>query len=682
MNLRTNIQYLKGIGPAKAVLLGKLGIYTLGDLLEHYPRQYEDRTQFKLIKDLQDGQLQTFVAVIVGGDEKRPRRGLTITRIYVRDDGGQAELIWFNQPYKKRECKAGKIIVISGKVQHRFGTIQIQNPDIEDYDQQESNTMGKVLPVYPASENIKQGFLRNLIQQVLDNYSYLIEENLPECIKQKYNLADRINAFKNVHFPENMEILSVARKRLVFEELYLLQCGLAYLRKINKCHCQGIKHTFDGKLVKQLESNLSFKLTDDQQSVLQEIKADMEDVTPMQRLVQGDVGSGKTVLAAIALAKTVENGFQGAMMAPTEILSEQHYHTLAKMMSPLGVKLALLTGSLAKSAKSAVLKGLKDGLIDIVIGTHALLQDTVEFKNLGLVVTDEQHRFGVRQRAVLQAKGQMPDVLVMTATPIPRTMALTVYGDLDVSLIRQLPAGRKPIITKQYGTHRRADVYRGVVREIERGRQAYIVCPLVEESDKIDAQSAVDMYQMLTNSHFKNISCGIVHGKMKQSEKDEVMSSFYQGKTKILIATTVIEVGVNVPNATVMVIEDADRFGLAQLHQLRGRIGRGEYQSYCMLLSDSKSEETKERLSLMTQYADGFVLAEKDLELRGPGQFFGTKQHGLPDLKIANIIQDIDILLQARQAAEYTVSNSELLENMKKALQERFKDQFNMIFCN
>ena len=449
MNLGTGIQYLKGIGPAKAALLSKLDIYTLGDVLEHYPRQYEDRSQFKTVGDLQDGQLQTFIATIMAGDEKRPRRGLSLTKIYVRDDTGQAELIWFNQPYKKRECQIGKTVVISGKVQYRFGTRQVQNPDIEAYDQQEYSRMGKILPVYPASENIQQGFLRKIVRQVLEQHADLIEEILPEVIREKYDLMERLPAIWNIHFPKSMDDLNADRKSQVYEELYLLQCGLVYLKKTNKAHAQGIKHTFDGNLVKQLELTLPFMLTADQATVLKEIKADMEDMTPMQRLVQGDVGSGKTVLAAIALAKTVENGFQGAMMAPTEILAEQHYHTLAKLMSPLGFRLALLTGSLAKSAKTAVLKSLAAGLIDIVIGTHALLQDTVIFQNLGLVVTDEQHRFGVRQRALLQAKGRMPDVLVMTATPIPRTMALTVYGDLDVSLIRQLPAGRKPVITNQ-----------------------------------------------------------------------------------------------------------------------------------------------------------------------------------------------------------------------------------------
>jgi len=432
----------------------------------------------------------------------------------------------------------------------------------------------------------------------------------------------------------------------------------------------------------QVQGQLPFILTEDQQQVLSEVKCDMEDVTTMQRLVQGDVGSGKTVIAALALVKTVENGYQGAMMVPTEILAGQHYRTFLELFGPLGISVSMLTGKLTRRAREQVLNKIKDGLVDVVIGTHALIQDAVEFKYLGLVVTDEQHRFGVRQRGILQEKGNTPDVLVMTATPIPRTMALTVYGDLDVSSIRQLPPGRKPIRTFVRGSDSRQLVYKFIVDEVENGRQAYVVCPLVEESEKIDAQSAVELYEELVQTDLKDIRCGLVHGRMKPVDKDAVMSAFYSGEIKVLVATTVIEVGVNVPNATVMVIEGAERFGLAQLHQLRGRIGRGDYQSYCILCSDNKNPETQERLSIMTKTNDGFILAEEDLKLRGPGQFFGTRQHGLPDLKIADIISDLGVLMEAKGAAEQTIAISDEFNSIRSALNQRFGRDIGMITCN
>lgn len=675
-SLIADIKYVKGVGPAKAALLSKLGIFSVKDLLQHYPRRYEDRSQLKTIGELTEGNAEAFRGIITTIRESRPRRGLVILRAGVRDISGTAELVWFNQSFLKKKYNPGMEVVIFGRIERYFGKTQINNPEVEVLDPDEIYS-GHVVPIYPASENISQNMLRQLFKTALD--TVIIDENLPEEMLEEYNLLGREQALRQIHFPDTLDAAAQARRRLAFEELYLLQCGLLYIKQKNK-KMSGIKHTADGQVVKALERSLPFTLTGDQIKSLHEIKTDMEDIKPMQRLVQGDVGSGKTVVACIALAKTVENGYQGAMMAPTEILAEQHYHTLARLMAPLGIRLAILTGKLSKRIREEILDRIKDGLVDVVIGTHALIEEDVVFSQLGLVVTDEQHRFGVSQRAKLQSKGKSPDVLIMTATPIPRTMALTVYGDLDVSVIRQLPPGRKPITTLFYNTLKRGEVYQGVAREIARGRQAYIVCPLVEDSEKIDLQSATSLYQELVHSFFADISCGLIHGRMKPQEKDEIMASFYQGDIKILIATTVIEVGVNVPNATIMVIENAERFGLSQLHQLRGRIGRGEYQSYCVLLSDAEHKDAKERLKLMTQVSDGFTLAEQDLILRGPGQFFGTRQHGMPDLKIADILKDTDILIEARRAAQKTVSAPDKLHIIKDALDGAFGSHFRMIF--
>lgn len=675
-----SIQYIKGVGPNKASLLNKLGIFTIGDLLEYYPRRYEDRTQLKKINALTDGQTETFKAKVINFVESKPRRGLTILKMSVGDGSGVAQVVWFNQPHMKKRYQPGMEVIVSGKIKV-FYQVEVSNPEIEVITGSEMMDMGRILPVYAASENINQRFLRTMISQVLNEYQE-IEEIVPPNIIKEFSLLNRRLAFEAIHVPQNMKTLELARRRLVFEELYLLQCGLLLLKKQHRSHHVGIKHGIDGSMSTQAYQQLPFKLTDDQQKVLSEVKCDMEDVTIMQRLVQGDVGSGKTVIAALALIKTVENGYQGAMMVPTEILAEQHYKTFSELFQPLGIRVCTLTGKLSRRVREDVLCRLKDGLVDVVIGTHALIQEVVEFKYLGLVVTDEQHRFGVRQRGILQEKGNMPDVLVMTATPIPRTMALTVYGDLDVSSIRQLPPGRKSIRTFVRGSERRHLVYQFIVDEVRKGRQAYVVCPLVEESEKIDAQSAVELYAQLVETDLKDIPCGLVHGKMKAVDKEAVMNGFYSGEIKVLIATTVIEVGVNVPNATVMVIEGAERFGLAQLHQLRGRIGRGEYQSYCILLSDNRNPDTQERLTIMTATNDGFVLAEEDLKLRGPGQFFGTRQHGLPDLKIADIMNDISIFLEAKGAAEQTIANTDDCKNIRPALSQRFGNKMGVMFSN
>lgn len=676
----SNITQIKGIGRARALQLANLGINTIGQALEYYPRRYEDRTSLKTIESLVEGENETFRATVVTINEKKIRTNLTITNVLVRDASRLASLIWFNKSFIKKTLKPGMQLTIFGKVKYYNHVIQIQNPDIEEIDpDNDTPNLPKIIPVYSTNEKLSQRILRTLIRTCLDTCE--ISEVLPAKIIEQYQLMPKAEAIHNIHFPKSLTLIKQARYRLAFEELFFLQCGLFFIKNKNKMNYSGIKHGTDEALTTCLEKSLPFSLTNDQLLALRDIKTDMEDTIPMQRLIQGDVGSGKTVIAAIALAKTVENGYQGAMMAPTEILAEQHYNTLLQLFTPLGIRLKLLTGKLTKQERQKVLSAMKNGFVDVVIGTHALIQEDVQFKCLGLVVTDEQHRFGVDQRAALKNKGKTPDVLVMTATPIPRTLALTVYGDLDVSSIRQLPPQRKTIKTYFVTNDYRNRVYKNLVLDqIAQGHQAYIVCPLIEDSEKIDAQSAIQLYNELADTYFRNISCALLHGKMKPQEKDKIMNDFASGEIKVLIATTVIEVGVNVPNATVMVVENAERFGLSQLHQLRGRIGRGAYQSFCVLLSDSKNNETQERLMIMAKIHDGFDLAEKDLLLRGPGQFFGTRQHGMPDLKIANIINDVDILLKARQAAQETINTRPNLEGIRSTLISRFGSYFGMIF--
>lgn len=676
---------IRGIGNKKAADLAALNIYTVGDLLEHYPRQdsYTDFSKVKNIGELAtDGSKQLFKATVYQvKDGFNGRRRYTV--VTVRDETGYANVYFFmGQRFMARKYKPDTTLLITGRIKGGRAAKMVSEATCIIIENDFEQALG-ILPNYHLAGNLTQKNLQAWIKTALVKAEQELPESLPTSIIKKCNLPDRVSALKNIHFPQSWQALAEARKRFIFEELFLLQCGLLYYRSKNQEVRQGLKHGVDGEKHREIIKALPFELTPAQKQAWLDISLDMQDVKPMHRILQGDVGSGKTVISALALAKAAENGYQGCIMAPTEILAVQHYETLSEYLAPFGVRVALLTGGMRAKERRNLLEELELGMIDVLVGTHALLQEDVRFAKLSLVVTDEQHRFGVEQRAKLANKSDCaPDVLIMTATPIPRTLALTVYGDLDVSLMKGRPPGRKPVQTLCYTEEKRNEVYAGVVRQVEDGRQAYIVCPLIENSEVLNARSAENVYDELMQSHFKNIPCALLHGRLKGAEKDAIMEGFSRGEIKVLISTTVIEVGVNVPNATLMVVENAERFGLAQLHQLRGRVGRGSEQSYCVLLTPSDSPETLARLQVLRDSDDGFYLAEKDLEQRGAGQLFGMRQHGLPDLRIADILRDTEVIVQARNMAQSLIKNEaewqEMLEFVKLQLDDRFQMIFNV----
>lgn len=654
----TDIRFLKGVGEKRAELLRKKGIDTVGALLRFYPRAYLDWQNITPISECHEGENVCVRAEITSPVKTvNIRRGMTLYKFSAADDSGVIEVTLFNRKYLAENLREGRSYLFYGKLGYGITLRQMSSPEIMP-----AEYMG-IEPVYAATEGLSSKTIEKIMKNALV-YTDSMQDAIPDGIRKKNGLCDFKTALKSIHFPLERQALESAKRRLVFEELFVLQTGLLFLKRRRRA-LAGC--TVKENLLDEFKKTLSFKLTGAQERVINECLSDMMSPCPMNRLIQGDVGSGKTAVAAALMYISAGNGFQSALMAPTELLAEQHFKTLCKITENSGIKCALLTGSLTKKQKDEVKAGLKSGEIKVAVGTHALLTDDVEFESLGLVVTDEQHRFGVGQRGRLSSKGNNPHTLVMSATPIPRTLGLIIYGDLDISIIDEYPAGRQKIATYCVDSSYNARVYNYIKKFIAEGRQAYIVCPLVDENEALGIKSASEYYEELSENQFKDYTLGLLHGKMKPKDKESVMRRFAAGEIQLLISTTVIEVGIDVPNAALMVIENAERFGLSQLHQLRGRIGRGEYSSACILISDVKSGDTKRRLDVIKNNTDGFKIADEDLKLRGPGDFLGSRQHGLPDMKIADIFADRETLHSAGKEAEELLRRDPMLHDAENA---------------
>lgn len=657
MNERTGIGELKGIGEKTEKLFHKLGVYTVGDLLRHYPRGYDIYEAPMPIDELTEGRIQTVSGLLSGTVQVSPNRKMPVTTVKVKDASGTIKAIWFRMPFLRSTLAAGGSIILRGHVVRRKDGLILEHPEIFYPADSYQLKMGTLQPQYPLTAGLSNNLTVKAVRQAVEQLN-LTKDRLPEELRMKYELAEYNYAIRGIHFPEDKEVYCRARERLVFEEFLEFILSIRKLKENN----ERMKNDFviiPGKETDRLLRSLPYELTSAQMRVWKEIMQDMQGEYVMSRLVQGDVGSGKTIVAALALLTVVMNGYQGAMMAPTEVLAKQHFESLTELFDTchISIKTELLTGSMKAKEKREAYARIASGEAQIILGTHALIQDKVNYHNLALVVTDEQHRFGVRQREIFAEKGTNPHILVMSATPIPRTLAIILYGDLDISIIDELPSNRLPIKNCVVDTGYRDTAYRFIKNQIIEGRQCYIVCPMVEESEHLEVENVTDYAVMLQHELGNAVKVDYLHGKMKQSEKDEIMNRFAENKIQVLVSTTVIEVGINVPNATVMMVENAERFGLAQLHQLRGRVGRGKYQSYCIFMSGSKSKDTKKRLEILNNTNDGFKIASEDLKLRGPGDLFGIRQSGLMDFKLGDIYQDAKLLQYASEAAEWIMTN-------------------------
>lgn len=668
LNLDSNIQFIKGVGEKRAKLFNSLGIFCVDSLIHFYPRKYEDWSASKNLEAVKSGETVSIKATLITPvKEAMIRRGLTLFKCKFSDGENVISVTIFNNKYLAKSLRIYEDYYLYGKIEKSLLNFSMNSPKIE-----KAENILAIQPVYPAKEKLTSRSISKIMKTALDELGE-IEETLDDEIMQKYSLISLDKAIKNIHFPSSADDYLPARKRLIFEELLTLQLGLLKLKSNKKSETAlVIKDDYSS----EFEKLLPFNLTNAQKRTISECLQDMKSKYPCNRLVQGDVGSGKTAVAASLIYSVIKNGYQATMMAPTEILATQHYESLLKILAPAGINIRLLTGSTPAKEKKEIKKALFDGEIDLIIGTHALIQNDVAFKNLALVITDEQHRFGVKQRAQLAEKGEDVHTIVMSATPIPRTLGLILYGDLDISILDELPPGRQEIRTDVVDSRYHKRLYKFIKDAIARGEQCYIVCPAVEENET-NIKSAEELADELANGEFKGYNLGILHGKMKPKDKEAIMKSFASGKVSLLVATTVVEVGVDVPNATIMVIENAERFGLSTLHQLRGRVGRGNKKSYCVLVSDAKGETARERLMTMKKYSDGFKIADTDLKLRGPGDFFGSRQHGLPELKIADMVEDMDTLQNAQECAKSILRNDFSLSN-----HPALKNQMNKMFEN
>ena len=681
--LHQSVQFLKGVGPKRSEILEKLGIQTIHGMLYYFPRDYKDRTRIQKISEAKIGAEITIQGKILAIHNRMARNRKYILEAFVTDETGTIAATWFNQPFLMNKFHVGDNLFLHGKV-GEYKYLQLLSPEYEVIQDAETNIKeGGIIPVYPLTEHISQTHFRKIMKEAVHHYTGAVEEILLKEILIKNRLLPLDKAIREIHFPETFDTLKRAKTRLVYDELLILEMAMA-LRKSGIKEETGVAFKAGPNVDAHIRKLIPFTLTNAQERVIREIITDMRSNNPMNRLLQGDVGSGKTVVAIYAILVAIANGYQAAFMAPTEILSEQHFQTIQKYLQHSHVRMQLLTGSTNSKYKKDVLEQIRNGQIDLVIGTHALVEETVQFKKLGLVVIDEQHKFGVIQRLKLKEKGVQPDVLIMTATPIPRTLSITLFGDLDISILDEMPPGRTPIKTFWISKDKENEAYKFIQEEITKGRQVFIVYPLVEESAVLDLKAAVTEARKLQHDVFPACKVGLLHGQMKSKDKDKIMTDFKERHYDILVSTVIIEVGIDIPNATVMVIEHAERFGLAQLHQLRGRIGRGSEQSYCLLFGNPKTNEARERLKIMAKTCDGFKIAEMDFKLRGPGEFFGTRQHGLPELKISDLIRDFPILKQARIDAFEIVSKDphltwETHQEIRQKVLETYKDRLELI---